>query len=292
MLLSYLRAIGLSFVDSDSKINQIVSDVMEQPSEKITHEEKDKEVKIEYIYMYNEKIGLLVRGTKNSSGEIIIHTLLPYIKAAYAIKVIETEIEENEERKVYYVFCEEDNTGTEIDFCLLNVMEYMKIDEKEEATVDTVQVVGLSTDGKVILNVEKDEVDFIMDVEEERWRKQLLEKARLGDEEAQELLEIEAEEMEDIIEERLQQEDLYSILEEYLMPYGEQEGVYSVLGSIEKVEELINEKTNEFMYILHINCMEIMFEMVINKKDLVGEPLKGRRFVGTCWFVGEVLFNQ
>ena len=37
-----------------------------------------------------------------------------------------------------------------------------------------------------------------------------------------------------------------------------------------------------------INCNELLFDICINKTDLLGEPEAGRRFKGTVWMQGYI----
>ena len=41
-----------------------------------------------------------------------------------------------------------------------------------------------------------------------------------------------------------------------------------------------------------ISCNEMMFDLCINKEDLIGEPAIGRRFRGDIWLQGEVAFEE
>ena len=41
-----------------------------------------------------------------------------------------------------------------------------------------------------------------------------------------------------------------------------------------------------------IECNDILFNVGINKKDLLGEPAVGRRFKGQIWMMGKVNFKE
>ena len=41
-----------------------------------------------------------------------------------------------------------------------------------------------------------------------------------------------------------------------------------------------------------VNCNDVIMPIVLNKKDLYGEPAVGRRFKGTIWTQGFVEFSS
>ena len=47
----------------------------------------------------------------------------------------------------------------------------------------------------------------------------------------------------------------------------------------------------EELYLLVIESNDVVFEVCINKNNLLGEPLVGRRFKGTIWLQGTVNFD-
>lgn len=290
-MLEYLAAIGLKEYTEENKLQRLISEIVSSPTNKYITNFKDKDsIKIEYEKKFNEKMSLIVRGNLSEQEELTVNFFMPIALSDKTIDIVEADVEIKDEEFLYYVYCEDDDTGTQIDFCLQNVMDYLDIEQDENTYIEGAQMMGLSVDGKVILNVDKDDVEKELELEEEQWRKELLKKARQGDMDAQELLEIEAEEMEDIIEERLEEEDLFSILEGFYMPVGVEQGLYSVLGTIEKIKTYVNSLTNEKVYNLTLNCIGVNFEVCINKKDLIGKPMKGMRFLGLCWMQGKLLF--
>jgi hypothetical protein len=86
-------------------------------------------------------------------------------------------------------------------------------------------------------------------------------------------------------------EDVFTLVDTYIMPYGLECDLYSVMGEILDVNQKDNDLTGEEICILTLNCNDLVFDICINKKDLVGEPLKGRRFKGTIWLTGKIDFE-
>lgn len=67
---------------------------------------------------------------------------------------------------------------------------------------------------------------------------------------------------------------------------------YSVLGEILKYELTENSLTKEKIYVLTLESHDLIFEVCINEKDMLGEPAVGRRFKGIVWLQGEILFQN
>ena len=102
--------------------------------------------------------------------------------------------------------------------------------------------------------------------------------------------------MEDIdaysmISRRIQYEDVYSIVDSYLIPYGLECDLYNILGDITDVDTFRNSMTQETIVRLGLNCNDIPLDVCINESDLLGEPAVGRRFKGIVWLQGKVYFE-
>ena len=91
---------------------------------------------------------------------------------------------------------------------------------------------------------------------------------------------------------RIQNEDLYSIVNTSFIPNGVECDHYSVVGEIIDCKEVENTITNEKLYSLHVESNDIDFQVLINQADLLGVPDIGRRFKGDIWLQGQVLFRE
>ena len=121
-------------------------------------------------------------------------------------------------------------------------------------------------------------------------RDELLEAAKNGDEDAMESLTIEDLDLYSMASRRATREDIYSIVDTTFMPSGIECDQYSILGEIKEVVCKKNRFTGEEIYDLKVECNELYFRVGINKMDLLGEPLPGRRFKGKIWMMGTAHF--
>ena len=92
------------------------------------------------------------------------------------------------------------------------------------------------------------------------------------------------------ISKKIHKEDLFSIVDSYFMPYGMECDQYSILGEILECKEEENKLTKEKIYKILLNCNELILEICINKEDLYGQPMVGRRFKGQIWLQGYINF--
>ncbi len=287
---SHLSAVGFSKVKKRTEWDELITQVIEDPTERYVTSEHDEEAYIEHFKSYGPDFGLVVRGTLDEEDEVVVDTCDPYIDAKHVMDVSEVEIEKTEDDSTYYAICEEEETGTEIIFYLQNVIEYLDIDNLQDVSIQGVRVVGLAVQGTVILPVEKDDVDKVIEEEQDAWYKELIKRAREGDDEAEELLDLQAEETSQLIRERLKKEDFLSVVEGYFLPDEKQDATYSILGFIREIHRSINQDTKEEIYRMYLDTMGMGIEVCINQKDLIGIPSIGMRFMGICWIQGKVVF--
>ena len=123
-------------------------------------------------------------------------------------------------------------------------------------------------------------------------RSHLIAAAREGDEDAIENLTLEDIDTYSMISKRIEREDILSIVDSYFMPYGVKSDRYSILGEILDCNTVVNQLTGEKIYILTVDCNDLIYDICINVKDLLGEPALGRRFKGNIWMQGHINFQE
>jgi hypothetical protein len=174
---------------------------------------------------------------------------------------------------------------------LQNISEFFKATNgKLISKTGTSVLSGLSTEGKIILPVEKSNEKRENHMRQLYRRSNLINAAREGDEEAIESLTIEDMDLYSMLSRRVENEDLLSIVETSLMPYGVESDQYAVIGEIFDISYAKNMITGETIVILSVNSKDIIYDICINEKDLLGEPRVGRRFKGRVWLQGIVKY--
>jgi len=289
-MILYIKALGFSEYDSKEKAEELVTYIIEHPTNRYITTDQEGKVKVEYYKSYGKDFGLAVRGELDQKEELLIHTVVPYAKGRTLFDTHEVDIVENGDSFNYSVFCEEIKSGTPVSFFLQNLVDYLDIEVEEDVYINGAKLALFAVEGTVILPIEKEDDDHL-ELAEEMIREELLNQARDGDEEAIDALEEEALEATKILRERLKKEDLLTILEGFFIPVGEEADIYSVLGTIMEAKKLINRVTREYVWRIKLACMNMVFDVYINAEDLIGKPMKGMRFKGTCWVHGSIDFD-
>ena len=121
-------------------------------------------------------------------------------------------------------------------------------------------------------------------------RNRLIADARAGDETAMETLTLKDIDMYSNISRKIMTDDVYTLVDTYVMPFGLECDMYSIMGEILGVKKEDNNLTGEEIYDLTLNCNDLVFDVCVNKADLIGEPMLGRRFKGNIWLTGKIDF--
>ena len=161
-------------------------------------------------------------------------------------------------------------------------------DMEEKATVE---FAGLSINGMIMLPIKKDVSEKAKREKNATNRNKLLMAARNGDENAIESLTLDDIDTYAQLSKKIRSEDVYSLVDSYFMPYGVECDLYSIMAEIVDYSIEKNELSGEEIIILSLDYNGMALNICINRKDLLGEPMKGRRFKGTVLIQGTVNFS-
>ncbi|MGL4362427.1 MAG: DUF3881 family protein [Cellulosilyticaceae bacterium] len=287
---SPLKTIGFIELDEAYTIEELLAKVLLEPTiQKIINMDEDN-LLAEYRKEIARNTYVMARIAVDQSEEkpkLDVYDCEPHVKAEKNIQVIDVEIESVDDSSTYYVVCEEETTGMQMVFWMQNVVEYLNSNKKKEYS--EINVVAVALEGTIVLPIIKDEDDVEQEKEEREQLREMIRKIKDGDEEAREKLEEEEKEIDSQLKERLKEEDFLSIMSGYFIPVTMEDAVYAILGEIEKIEERVNSFTQEEMYVFTVNVNELLLEVIIHKKELIGMPTVGMRFMGTGWLQGKVV---
>ena len=188
--------------------------------------------------------------------------------------------------------CEDSRIGISLIFTLQNGIEYKKERQVGFATdlPASVTLSGLALSGTVLLPVVKDERQLQNEREASDNRKMLLSAARSGDQSAIETLTLDDIDIYSQVSRRLANEDVFSIVDTYFMPYGIECDLYSVMGEILAVRRRKNVLTGTEVCQMKLNVNEMQFDVCVPSASVMGEPEIGRRFKATIWLQGYINF--
>ena len=289
----FLRAVGFSDITKD-ELEKIFKKIIEHPTVQKCAEDSEGNEFAELTKEFGDFFGISLRGTFDEADEFHMDYYYPYF-CGNTISTNEIpDIEKHAEKESYAGVSDEVRVGVTLIFYLQNVVDYLteKNSHFYHMQKEGVILGSLSTDGKILLPINKDEKKHEQIEKQKRDRNHLLAAARNGDEDAIENLTLEDIDTYSLLSKRILHEDILSIVESYFMPYSIESDQYTILGEIMDWKLLQNEYTGENVYALDIVCNDIPFSVCINQKDLLGEPAVGRRFKGSIWLQGSICYEK
>ena len=290
---SYLKSIGFSDLKTEKELEKVLDQVFRKYTERMAVKEENGNAFVEYSMAFGENFGITLCGEMDGNG---FHQeyYFPYFRGTGVTTKEDLSVEKHGGKESYAGGCEDARVGISLIFYLQNVVEYKKACMNRSLLNPHISTTfsGLADKGIILLPVCKSEEQRQNDREAARKRNGLIAAARRGDEEAIESLTLEDMDTYSMISQRLQQEDVFSIVDTFLMPHGLECDLYQLMGEIKNVEKAVNEYTREKLYILTLSCNDLIFDVCINQKDLLGEPEEGRRFKGNIWMQGHINFEK
>ncbi len=294
MLHKYLRAVGFSKITTRKQLEELITECVKnsEKREYITMETEEDGIFVECTKEFASDMGVIVRGEFDEENNFSYDYYFPYLKGSGISSEEDVTIERHAEKESYAGVCDDLRIGVTLIFYFQNIIPYLKLKREERLPIKgtTLTLSGLSTSGSIMLPIIKNEKDKKKVKKVARDRNHLIAEARKGDEDAIESLTLEDMDTYTTISRKIQKEDVFSIVDTYFMPYGVECDQYSVLGEITACELVRNRMTGEEIHRMTVNCNELIFDICINKEDLLGEPEVGRRFKGTLWMQGFINF--
>lgn len=290
----YLRAIGFSeFVDRKNLKGMLTDIVINSTSRAYTTNQEDVLLG-EFCKDFAENMGIAVCGEFDEDDKFIYDYYYPYMRGEGITSEEDVSVERHAARESYAGICDDIKVGVSLIFYLQNMIPYVKAQACLQLPVrgTTLTLSALSLQGTIMMPIQKDDLQKKQIEKESMNRTNLLAAARKGDEDAIETLTLEDMDMYTTISRKIQKEDLFSLVDTYFMPYGVECDQYSVLGEIQECHMVVNTITKEEIYQMTIYCNELVFDLCINRKDVFGEPMTGRRFKGIIWLQGYINFPE
>ena len=289
----FLRAIGFSQFDTRKKIQSLVKACVLDSSDKKFTVNGDDTMLAEYCKDFSPYFGIAVCGElSDDSHKFSYDYYYPYLRADKISTYEDINIERHASKESYAGICDDIRIGVSLIFYLQNMIEYVHIKNSDKLPVrgTSLCLSALSVEGMVMMPINKNEKQKENIRKKTNNRYRLIQAAREGDEKAIESLTLDDMDTYSYISRKIRNEDVFSIVDSYFMPYGVECDQYSILGEIVECQKIKNGLTKENVYVMDIDCNELNINICINEKDIYGEPEVGRRFKGFIWLQGYINF--
>ena len=267
---SYLRAIGFQNNMKKSDIEKLTDKIVSSPDRIEVSEDSMGNEFVEMTKEIAPGAGIRVCGEYAEDGTFHTEYYYPYVEGDGITTQEQIEIEKHSEKESYAGVCDEMKLGVTLIFYLQNVAEYLSEHHRNpKMRPMSATLSALSLNGKIIMPISKNEKQIQNTKKNSQDRNYLIAAAREGDE-------------------GIVTDDVFTIVDSYFMPYGIESDQYSILGEIVDYRMENNKMTGDKICLLTLDCNDLIYDVCINEKDLLGEPAIGRRFKGVIWMQGKV----
>ncbi len=293
---SYLRAIGFSAYTRFKQWDDLLNETIENPSSMSSLFINDGDIEVEITKHFSEIAAVRwygsIYGELEDEDDAEYELIYPYYENENYKLYDDVMLERSAMINEYLGVCEDLRLGVSLIFSVSNILDIKekKVNGHSLRGLAKISFTAYSISGTILLPIERSLNKLLYNKKKNKNRLSLMEAARRGDEEAMETLTMDDMDTYTNISKRIVKEDVFSIVDSSFMPNGLESDHYTIIGDIISVTSNINDKTGETFYNMMINCNEFKFDLIINEVDLVGMPEAGRRFKGSIWLQGKVIF--
>ncbi len=289
---SFLRAIGFSNIEKRTDLNDLFDTIIEK-SKKVRSTEHNKRNVIlsEISKEFADGLGITLYGELDKDNVFHMEYYFPYVASYNASVKDQINFNKRVDTDAYTGMCDDYRLGVSLIFYLQNVIDYMDNYKTTKECSLPVKLSALSTEGRIILPIEKTESQVKNLSVDKNYRNNLIEEAKKGNQEAIDNLTFDDIDTYAMVSRRAKKEDVYSIVDTFFIPFGSESDNYTIMGTILNCNLIENFHTKEEIYDMDIICNDIILRVCINKDDLMGQPEIGRRFKGNIWLQGHVDFD-
>lgn len=288
----YLKAIGFGNIDSKKELYRILSEVENAfTCHELVYMEEETDY-CEYQKEFGAGIGVSVFGDLDVNECFKKYYYVPFFIGTGITSYANVMVERRMDREAYVGVCEDGKVGINLIFHLQNMLELLKEKQLmgEKVKYSSVTLSGLCNSGTILLPVRKDKEQKKIQKEEVHNRMKLVDAAKSGDPLAMESLTLDDIDTYSKVSRRLITEDIFSIVDTYIMPCGVECDKYSILGEIQEIAVVTNEYSGENIYIMKLNVNDLSFDVCVPVKEVTGEPDIGRRLKADVWLQGRINF--
>lgn len=288
----YLRSIGFGNIQTVEDQDQLIADVLKNYDSRKIVENEDHQMFAQFSKEYAPDIGVAVCGYFDDENLFHMEYYYPYLIGSQTSACSQVAVERSAAVESYNGAFEDSRVGTTLIFQVLNSDDYVNDRQRKEA-FDNVRPVALSAlaeTGTILLPIKKDEEQIRKEEKKQQKRNSLYNAAAKGDEKAMNSLTMDDFDAYTTVARRIKNEDIYSIVDSYIMPYGLECNLYNIMGQITECSTDRNAATNEPIVRLTVQANGIPMDICIHADDLTGEPKVGRRFKSVVWLEGMINF--
>lgn len=290
----YMRAIGFGNLKDKKTFQKLINQVVVNSDKREYTTGENDVVVAEFCKDFAENMGIAVCGELDDEEKFSYEYVFPYLRPENVSSTEEICVERHAGQESYVGICDETRVGVSLIFYVQNMIACIrqKASERKPLQGASLSLAALSLNGTILLPIYKNETVTANIAKDTQNRNTLIMAAKNGDAEAMEALALKDMDIYTNISRKMLQEDIYSLVDTFFMPYGVECDQFAIMAEILECELVKNSLTEEEIYKMTVSCNDMIFDLCINKMDLVGEPEVGRRFKGSIWVQGYINFDN
>ncbi len=294
MIHNFFRSIGFYGVTENAELYPILDEVIRHPDEQYVDKDSFGNDFACFSQHVGSDMGISVCGSFTRDDRFRVEYYFPFFRGSQISTQEPAEIERHAGNEAFFGICDELKMGIPLIFYVNNVGDVLRDNRLsgEQIAMGATVLSGLASYGKVLLPIAHSEETAAIRQKSSEKRMSLMQQARDGDKEAMENLTLSDMDLYASISRRVINEDVLSIVESSIIPYGVESDQYTVIGEITNFFPVRNRMSGEKVWVLSLLCNDLPFDICINETDLLGEPEIGRRFKGCIWMQGLVNFKS
>ncbi|MEE8836916.1 MAG: DUF3881 family protein [Eubacteriales bacterium] len=288
----FLGSVGFSKLNDLEDQDMLLQDVLSHYDYKKVTETEDHHVFAQISKEFAPDTGISVCGEYDADNLFHMEYYFPFFRGTQNSSYESIAVDRHSAETSFAGACEDARVGTTLIFYVSNAGEYISAVQSgvTEDRMNSVSFAALASEGMILFPLQE---SMKADTAEPAFlenRDRLFEAAQNGDQEAIRNLTMDDIDTIATLTHRIKNEDIYTIVDSYFMPYGMECDLYSVMGDITDLNTVQNHATGERIYQIGLKCNGVPLDICINEKDLTGVPAVGRRFKGDVWLQGHIQF--
>ena len=232
---SFLRTIGFSDGHiNEYEINILLDEICRQYDHMVSVMGKQANAAfMELSRSFGEGIGITVCGQMDGRGFHRVN-YFPYLKGTGVTSEENIAVQLRSDGDSYVGICDDGRVGVSLIFAVQNPGDYRRElrFHRLDKNVITTTLSGLSPEGCILLPVYRQEQENSEEIHFREDRSRTMAAAKNGDERAIQLLTLQDMDLYSMLQRRIAEEDVFSIVESSFMPYGMECDQYRILGQI------------------------------------------------------------
>lgn len=289
-----MRAVGFSKITTRAELQKIIKKAIKNADLKAYTTVEEDCLYAEYHAYFGDHIGICVRGEYDDNNKFIYDYYFPFFDSNDITTYEDISVERHLEKLSFAGAVDDFKLGISMIFYLQSMITYLKYLTTDRLPLKgtSLTLTGLSDAGTILMPISKNPLEVAKARNYNMRKSRMVKEAADGNEKAITSLTLSDMDTLNYVQKHVMEEDIYTLVDTYFMPYGMECDLYSIMGEIIESKLVTNTLTKEEVYILKLNVNDVILDVCVNKEDVIGEVSVGRRYKGNIWLQGKINFPE